>query len=218
MSDKPIKVFVVDDHALFREGVKFVLSQMASVEVVGEAENGKAFLEALNEQRPDVVFIDVSMPEMDGVTAVEKAIAKDPDLKMIALTSYGDEVYYYKMIKAGALGFVLKKAGKDQLEQAMHAVLKGESYFPGDLMRKLIFKVSNDGEDAIVNGEIALSSREKEVLLHICQGYTNNEISEKLFISPKTVDNYRSALLQKTGTRNSAHMVMFAIKNRLIEV
>lgn len=218
MKQNTIKVIVVDDHTLFREGVKFVLSQMEHVEVIGEADSGVSFLELLKTSQPDVVFIDVSMPEMDGVTAVEKAIAAYPQLKMIALTSYGDEVYYYKMIKAGALGFVLKKAGKDQLEEALHCVMRGESYFPVDMMRKLIFKVSNEGEDAIVNGEIALSAREKEVLLNICQGYTNNEISEKLFISPKTVENYRSALLQKTGTRNAAHMVMFAIKNKLIEV
>ncbi|TAJ11985.1 DNA-binding response regulator [Marinilabiliaceae bacterium JC017] len=212
MTNDNIKVMVVDDHALFREGVKFVLSQMDRVQVVGEAENGAVFLSLLKRHLPDVVFMDISMPEMDGVEAVERALALYPRLKVIALSSYGDEVYYYRMIRAGAVGFVLKKAGKDDLETALDAVMKGESYFPGNLMRKLLFKVSNKGE----MDNISLSRREKEVLVLICQGYTNTEMAAQLFISPKTVDNHRSALLQKTGTRNAAHLVMFAIANGLV--
>ena len=158
------------------------------------------------------------MPEMDGIEATEKALLKYPDLKIITLSSYSDHVYYYKMIKAGVQGFVLKKSGREELQEAINTVYNGGNYFPQDILRNLLFKVSNTGVDSILNNEIRLSKRETEVLQLICQGFTNNEIAEKLHISPKTVDNHRTNLLSKTSTKNTAHLVMFAIKHHLVEV
>lgn len=217
MSDD-IKIIVVDDHALFREGIRFVLNQVDGFSVIGEAANGIEFLELLKTVEPDIVLLDISMPEMDGITAAELALQKQPKLKIITLSSYGQEAYYYKMIKAGVLGFVQKKADKSELEEAIRQVNKGENYFPQHILRKLIVKVGAEGENSLATSEINISKREKEVLLLICQGYSNTEIANELFISPKTVDNHRTNLLSKTNTRNAPNLVMFAIKNKLIEL
>ncbi len=212
-----VKICVVDDHEIFRDGLKFILSQVLNYQIVGEAGNGKEFLNLLTHMQPDVVLMDISMPEMDGIDASEQALKKCPGIKIIALSSYGDDLYYYKMVKAGVMGFVQKKSGKDELEKAINTVMNGENYFPPQLLQKIIIKLGQSGPDSLANPELTLSRREKEVLKFICQGYNNNEISEMLFISPKTVDNHRTNLLSKTSSRNSANLVMFAIKHNLIE-
>lgn len=213
-----IKICVVDDHEIFRDGLKFILSQIMGFEVVAEASNGKEFLKLLDSFIPDIVLMDISMPEMDGVEASGQAVLKCPGLKIIALSSYGDDLYYYKMVKAGVSGFVQKKSGKDELEKAIRSVLDGDNYFPPQMLQKIIIKLGQSGPDSLSNPELNLSKREKEILTLICQGYSNNEISEMLFISPKTVDNHRTNLLSKTSSRNSASLVMFALKHNLIEL
>jgi len=218
MEKTKLEILIVEDHDIFREGIKFVLSQVAGYKIIGEVKNGKEFLEFINEKIPDIVLMDISMPEMDGIQASTIALKEHPSLKIICLSSHGDEIYYYKMIKAGVMGFLQKKSGKDELELAIDKVCHGMNYFPENILRNIIFKVSNDGESSLKTSEIDLTKREKEILLLICQGYSNNEIGETLFISPKTVDNHRTNLLSKTGTRNSANLVMYAIKNKLIEI
>ncbi len=213
-----ITIIIVDDHAIFREGLHFVLSQSESFQVIGEACNGNEFLKLLDTMKPDIVLMDISMPEMDGIQATELALARFPDLKVITLSSFGQEIYYYKMIKAGVMGFIQKKSGKKELEEAIITVNQGQNFFPQDMLRKLIFKVGNKGETHLNVSEIKISKREKEVLLLICQGYSNNEIGKALFISAKTVDNHRTNLLAKTNTKNSAHLVMYAIQNKIIEL
>ncbi|MBI9064953.1 MAG: response regulator transcription factor [Marinilabiliaceae bacterium] len=215
---KKITIAIVDDHELFTDGLEVVLSQIEDFEIVSKASNGREFLEQIELLHPDIVLMDISMPEMDGIETTQRVLAKFPDLKIITLSSYGDDVYYYKMIKAGAHGFVQKKSGKKELETAIRTVFAGNNYFPHELMRKIIFKIGNQPEGGITNIKVELSKREKEVLVLICQGFSNKEIAEKLFISPNTVDNHRSNLLSKTSTRNAAHLVLFAIKEKLIEI
>lgn len=215
---KLIKIFIVDDHAIFREGLTFVLSQINGYVVIGEACNGKEFIEKLHQIDPDIVLMDISMPIMDGIEATEKALNIKPTLKIITLSSYGQESYYYRMIKAGVMGFIEKKAGKIEIEEAINTIYDGNNYFPQDILRKLIFIVSNKGENKIEHSKIEISKREKQVLTLVCQGFSNNEIAKKLFISPKTVDNHRTNLLSKTRTKNAAHLVMFSIKNNIIEL
>ena len=217
MADR-IKIFIADDHAIFRDGLRTLLSNISGLEVLEEAANGLEMLKKLETCKPDIILTDISMPEMDGIEATEKALERFPDLKIIALTSYTDHIYYYKMIKAGVQGFVLKKAGKEELEEAIHLVMEGKNYFPQDILRNLVFTLSKRDSIALQEKQVNLSKREVEVLELLCQGYTNKEMAEKLHLSPKTVDNHRTSLLSKTGTRNTAHLVMFAIKNHLIEI
>ncbi len=212
-----ITIGIADDHAIFRDGLKFMLSSNPCFKLSFEAENGNDLIEKNAQFKPDIILTDISMPEMDGVEATQKIIKEYPSTKIIALSSYGDEIYYYRMIKAGAAGFVLKKANKQEIEESIHTVKDGGNFFPEDLLRRIVFKI-NSGENEAGKAVADLSKREKEILLLICQGFSNNEIAEKLFISPKTVDNHRTNLLAKTATRNSPHLVLYAIQNKLIEI
>lgn len=217
MSNK-IRIFLVDDHDMFRDGVKLLLSSDNLAEVVAEARNGKEFLEKVGQVNPDIVLMDISMPEMDGIEASRIAHENYPQLKILALTMFGDEKYYYQMIQTGIKGFVLKSAGISELIKAITEVSKGENYFSGELLYKLIQNInSNRGA---VNGSSSekLSTREIEVLKLISSGLSNEDIASQLNISLATVKTHRSALLSKTGSNNTASLIMYALKNKLIDL
>lgn len=217
---KQIDVVLVDDHNLFREGIKFLLSQIGNLNVVGEAANGKELIDYLETiEQPDIILMDINMPEMNGVEACSIVSKKYPGINIIALSMNDEQEYYFKMIQAGAKGFVQKQAGREKLEEAINEVLQGGSYFPEDILRKIIFKFgTEDSVENKIEKQYGLTKREKEVLALLCQGYTNAEIAERLFLSPKTIEGHRANLLSKTGTKNSAHLVMFAIKNGIIKI
>ena len=218
VKSEKINIFLVDDHQLFREGLKFLLNQITNVNVVGEASNGKELIHLLEEnEMPDLVLTDINMPIMDGIEACTIATKKYPDINIIALSMNDEQEYYYKMIQAGAKGFVLKQSNKETLKEAINEVVSGRSYFPEDILRKIIFKIgTEDFIEQKLRNSYKLTKREKEVLGLICQGYTNVEIAEKLFLSPKTIEGHRSNLLSKTETKNAAHLVMFSVKKGLI--
>ncbi len=210
--DKKIKVAIVDDHEMFRSGIKLILSEFQKVEFVLEAENGKDFLEQAVHLLPDIVLMDISMPVMDGYETVKKALLKYPDLKVIVLSMLSDQQYYYKMIEAGVKGFIKKDSGVDELYRSIDEVAKGNNYFTQDLLKSIVLRINTQK----VDDSLKLSKKEIEVLAFICNGFTNKEISEKMFLSVKTIEKYRTSLLQKTNTRNSAHLVMFAMQNNLV--
>jgi len=220
MIGKKIKVILVDDHKLFRDGLKFVINQMDNLEVIAEASNGNEFLDILEDKKPDLVLMDISMPELDGIQATQQAIAKYPRLKILVISMFCDEEYYYQMIQAGVMGFVLKDIGKDELENAIQAVLNGESYFSQKLLRDIIMNLNSPSKSAKVqNGpEASLTKRELEVLKYICEGLSNAQIAEKLFISIRTVEGHKSNLISKTGVKNTISLVMYALKNNLVEI
>jgi DNA-binding NarL/FixJ family response regulator len=209
-----LKIAIVDDHEMFRSGIKLILAQNKQWQVVIEAINGQDFLNQLNTTIPDIVLLDISMPLLNGYETTIKAIELFPDLKIITLSMLNDEQYYFKMIEAGVKAFILKKSGTDELFRAIEEVAKGNNYFSQDLLKNIVLRINNQETDR----QLCLSVREKDVLNLICNGYTNKEISDKLFLSPKSIEKYRSALLQKTNTRNSAHLVMYAIQNNLIDM
>jgi len=215
---KKYKIVIVDDHNILRDGLKFTLTQVEFADVIGEAGNGKEFLKLMETAKPDVVLMDISMPEMDGIEATKEILKKNPELKIIALTMFGDEEYYFKMVHAGARGFVLKKSGINELEKAIIAVANGENYFSNELLRNIILNITdNKIKKVISNTPANLTKRELEVLQQICNGFTKKEIGEKLHISPKTVEGHRNRLLAKTNSKNTVSLVMYAIKNKLIE-
>lgn len=213
-----IDIVIVDDHSIFREGLEFVLNQIESFNVIALCSNGKEYLELVKNIKPDITLMDISMPEMDGPTATELAIEHNPDLKIIALSTYEQDNYYYKMITAGVTGFVQKKADKSTLENAIKKVYNGENFFPQNILRKVILNMGHNNKQGAGGGEIEISKREKEILMLICQGFSNKEIADKLNLSPKTVDNHRTSLLSKTNAKNSANLVMTAIKQGLIKI
>ena len=219
MRDK-IKIILVDDHNLFRESLSFLLSKSKNIEVIAEAENGEVFLDILDTKLPDAVLMDINMPKIDGIEATKKALELYPDLKIIALSMNGDEAYYYKMIRAGAKGFVLKKASSDELEEAIQSVINGNDFFSPELMKSIIInfgttkKVTTEKETKFVH----FTNRENEVLKLICDGLSTKEISNKLYISIRTVEGHKSRIMDKLNAQNTANIIVQAFKNKLIEI
>jgi DNA-binding NarL/FixJ family response regulator len=211
------KIIIVDDHLIFRQGLKSIITSENIATVIGEASNGIEFIELISKMKPDIVLMDIDMPHMNGLDATEKAMQLIPELKIIIFSMFSDEEYYHKMIERGVKGFILKTSGINELENAIHEVMRGESYFSNELLRKIIsnFEHRNDGEH--VKKEL-LSEREIEVLQQICLGLSTDEIGEKLFISPKTVKTHKSNLLAKTITKNTPALILFAIKNRIVKI
>jgi DNA-binding NarL/FixJ family response regulator len=210
-----IRIIIVDDHQLFRNGLKILLNAIPEFEVTGEASNGEEFLKILRDTRAEIALMDINMPEMDGIEATRKGLKICPDLDVIALSMYGEEEYYNKMVDAGAKGFVLKDSDISEVKEAILTVRKGGSYFSQELLYHVIQKIKNrENESKSAN----LSKREKEILLKICEGLSNQEIAETLFISKRTVDKHRANLLGKTNSKNTASLILFAIKNKLIEI
>lgn len=210
-------LIIVDDHLIFRQGLTSLINLENIATVIGEASNGIEFLSLLTHLKPDLVLMDIDMPHMNGMEATRKAIELIPDLKIIAFTMFADEEYYYKMIELGVKGFILKSSGIQELEKAVHDVMMGESHFSNELLRKIINNLGNNNHKKTV-GNCGLTTREMEVLRHICLGLNNDEIAEKLFISAKTIKSHRSNLLEKTNCKNTPALILFAVKNKLIEV
>ncbi len=217
---KKLRIYIVDDHKLFREGLKLVLSTQDVVHHIYEASNGRDFIENLSFVDCDLVLMDIEMPEMNGIEATEQALRIRPDLKVIVLSMYGDEQYYYKMVDVGVKGFVLKNSGIEKVIAAIRAVAAGENYFSEELLVNILNNMRDGGqhkpEPETPDNEI--SERELEILYHVCLGLSNQEIADKLFISKRTVDKHRANLLSKTGCRNTAALVMYAIKNKMINI
>lgn len=211
-----VKIMVVEDHEIFRKGIVNLLNDIKDVEVIAEAENGKIFLEKIEEVKPDIVFMDIRMPELDGIEATKIAVSKNPKLKVVALSMHNEEEYLEKMLEVGAMGFLLKNATMIDIEKAINSVMSGYRFFSEELMNILANKYIKKPEPTKENSEF--SKRELEVLQLICEGLTNHEIGEKLFISNRTVDGHRARMLEKIGAANTVGLVIYAIKNKLIEI
>jgi len=216
ITKKP-NIIIVDDHLIFRQGLKSIITLENIANVIGEASNGVELIEQLSNLKPDLVLMDIDMPRMNGLDATEKALEILPDLKIIAFSMFSDEEYYYKMIDRGVKGFILKTSGINELETAIQNVMSGDTYFSNELLRKIInnFGRPNTSKVAVLDN---LTDREVEVLQQICLGLSTDQIAEKLFISPKTVKSHKSNLLEKTVCKNTPALILYAIKNKLVEI
>ncbi|HPB01633.1 Transcriptional regulatory protein DegU [anaerobic digester metagenome] len=208
-----IRLIIADDHEIFRKGLRIILNELDEVKVIAEAQNGNEVFEILKHQKADLILMDIRMPVMDGIEATRKMTEKYPEVKVIALTMFEEISYFNQMIEAGAQGFLLKKTNKDELQRAINLVMEGENYFS----EEFISNVNRNQRPASRIAGIELTDREQEVLELICKGMSNAEISKFLGVSARTVDGHRAHLLEKTGAKNSPHLVMFAIKNGLIK-
>ncbi len=215
MENEGIKIALVDDHTLFRTGLSGLLSQREDYAVVGDYACGEEFLERLPELDVDVVFMDISMPGIDGAETTRRALAMRPEIRVITLSMYGDDHYYTRMVESGASGFLLKDSDIDEVYAAVDSVKAGDSFFSTALLGSL---TSHMSPLAMQADEDALSDREMEILVEVCRGLSNQEIADKLFISKRTVDKHRANILEKTGCKNTANLVVYAIKNRLVEI
>jgi len=210
-----IRLIITDDHVMFRESISKMLTMKKIAEVEAEASNGVELLKLLETHNPDLVLMDISMPEMDGIEATRKAMVKYPNLKVLTLSSFGDEKYYFNMLEAGAKGFVLKSTTISELEMAIKEVAGGGSWFSTELLQKVILNISSKPRKEEV---VDLSDRELEILKLICENMTNEQIASRINISYDTVKWHRANILSKTGCNNAVGLLLFALKNKLIEI
>lgn len=212
------RIILVDDHSLFRNGLRGLLERNEGFRVVGEASSGEEFLSLLEQESfaADIVFMDFSMPGLDGAQTTERALARRPDLRIITLSMFGEERYYSRMVEAGARGFLLKDSDIGDVLEAIAAVMGGGSYFSPRLLSSLTGRMHAREHDELADDQ--LSSREREILVAVCRGLSNQEIADELFISKRTVDKHRANILEKTGCKNTASLVVYAIRNGIVDI
>ncbi len=214
---KRIRVLIVDDHTLVRDGIRALLELVANIEVVGEATNGKEALEKVEQLAPDVVLMDLAMPIMGGLEATRRIRKQFPETKVLALTQYDDSDYVIPVIEAGARGFVTKMAAFSELASAIQAVYSGDSYLSPSAAAALVQEYQ---QKTTVEGEKdpyqQLTDREREVLKLVVEGHTARKIADMLVVSPKTVEWYKTSLMNKLNIRNKTDLIKFAIRKGII--
>lgn len=213
---KPISVLLVDDHAMFRAGIRALLEAEGHVEVIGEGSSGDEGVDLVRELKPDVVVMDLSMPGSNGLEATRRIAALELDTHVLVLTVHAEEEYLVPVVEAGASGYLTKTSADTDLLEAIRIVARGQVFLPPKATTLLLkqYKAAEADEGA---GLKDLSTREQEVLALTAEGFSSREIGKKLFISPKTVDTYRSRIMDKLGLTHRSELVRFALKVGLLK-
>lgn len=225
-----IRLMLVDDHDVVRTGLKTFLETQEGLQVVAEANSGEKAIQVALADRPDVIVMDITMPEMDGLEATRRLKMVYPECKILALTVHADKQYFFEMLSAGAVGYVTKQAAAEELVAAIRAVAQGHVYLQPALARWLLDDYRRllsqpagqaaalDESESPDNGLEVLSTRERQVLEEVAEGMTNPQIGEQLGISPKTVARHRERIMNKLNLHSSTELVKFAIRTGLIEI
>ncbi len=209
---KKLRILLADDHQVVRDGLRLLIDSQPNMRVVGEAANGKEVLRQARELKPEVVVMDLSMPELNGLQATERLKAEHPDLKVVALTAHEDESYLTQLCRAGASAYVLKRSAGEQLIQAISTVANGGVFFEPTLASKALARQTMGSVAVREAHTVELSDREKEVLTQIAWGYSNKEIAADLGLSVKTVETYKVRVGEKLGFRSRTQMVQYALR------
>lgn len=209
-----ITVLLVDDHDLVRAGIKSLLADVGDIKVIGEAASGEEAVRIAREKHPNVVLMDVRMPGIGGLEATRKLLRADPDVKVIALTVCGEEPFPSKLLQAGAAGYLTKGSGIEEMVQAIHAVFTGKRYISPEVAQQLALKHLSDDKASPFD---ALSERELQVMLMITSGQKVQEISDKLCLSPKTVNSYRYRLFDKLNVNSDVELTHLAIRHGILD-
>lgn len=212
-----IRILICDDHKIIRDGILAMLEDMKNIEVVAEANSGHQAVDHCRSKEVDLVIMDITMPEMDGIEATRIIKEEFPNIEVLALTMMKEDEHIRQMVAAGASGYISKSSGMEELADAIEIIMKGDHYFGQEAVDTIMQDlVKSSGKKKTSSATEALTEREQEILEHICMELTNQEIADKLFISVRTVDAHRRNLLKKTGARNTAGLVKYAINNKLI--
>ncbi len=216
MTDQEIiKIIIVDDHEIFRNGLKMVVNKLKFTQVVGEASNGLEFLDVIRTTPSDIVFMDIEMPVMNGIDVTKIALKEQPELKIIALTMFNEANYIQSMIDAGVKGFLLKNIKKEILAKAINSIYNGGNYYSEELFSfftKQLSKSVNEKQNKLFE----FTRREKEILQLLAEGLNNKEIAKVLFISERTVVGHKTNMLAKTGCKSTLGLLSYAIKHKLV--
>jgi len=210
-----IRVLLVEDHTLVRAGIRSLLSSVGDIDVVGETGNGRDALRLVRKLEPDVVLMDISMPELNGMEATARITKSHPQVKVLMLSMHNDEEYVAQSLKAGARGYLVKEAATKELEQAIHAVMRGEIYVSNTVSMNNVERLMQDSSSGSALGN--LTSRQREILQLVVEGYTTRDIAERLSLSVKTVETHRTHLMDRLEIRDVPRLVRFAIKAGLIQ-
>lgn len=213
---KRIKIAIVDDQQLFRRGLKSLISEFNEMQVILEAENGKDFIDKLEKKLPDVVLLDLEMPEMDGPQTLAYVKAKHPEMRVLILTMHNEESIIAHMVENGAHGFLLKNDPIETIIDAIHSVIDTGYFFDDRVSRALLTRLITGEKIKPKFTRVALSEREIQIIQLICEEHTNKEIAEKLNLSVRTVDGHREQILEKINAKNTVGIVMYAVKNGLV--
>jgi DNA-binding NarL/FixJ family response regulator len=213
-----INVVLADDHTVVRDGLKALLEANFEIKVVGDAATGEQVVDRVNELMPDIVIMDISMPDLNGIDATRRILAQHPEVKVIVLSMLGTADHVFHALEAGARGSLLKEsAGRDVME-AVQMVAAGEMYFSQPITQTMVNDYKRAREDSEANPLASLSMRENEILCMVVEGKTSAEIGQSLHLSPKTVDSYRSRMMQKLGISDMPELIKFAIRHGLISL
>ena len=213
---EPIRVLIADDHTIVRSGVHMLLETEPDFVVVGEALNGSEAIELAQSLKPDLILMDITMPEMDGLEATRRIKERWPEINILVLTMHRSDEYFFEILKAGASGYILKTADTEELLQAARATARGDVFLNPSMAKKLLGEYLNQMDKASDADDNALSLREKEILQFLVEGYSNKEIAEKLFISPSTVNTHRSNLMSKLGLSTRRELIQYARQRGII--
>jgi NarL family two-component system response regulator YdfI len=215
MSDIAVRVLIVDDHMIVRQGLRLIFETEDSIEVVGEAENGRIGVEMVRELEPNIILMDLQMPEMDGLSAVKAILSENPERRIIILTTFNEDELMYKCLQAGAKGFLLKDTGRESLMNTIHAAMRGETLLSLEVMQKLLaFSKEQPGEPARND---VLSDRELEVLRAAAEGGTNQQIALQLGISERTVRAHLTSVYNKFGVSSRGAAIAHAAQQGMLE-
>ncbi|MEW5939992.1 MAG: response regulator transcription factor [Chloroflexota bacterium] len=213
-----IRLLLVDDHAVVRSGLKMLLANETNLEIVGEAANGAEAVAGAGSARPDVILMDIGLPDMTGIEAARAIKSRYPNIAIVALTIHEDEEYFFNMLDAGASGYVPKRAAPEELLTAIRTAAQGEVYLYPSLAKLLVMDYLS--QDRAAENKAALNElteREQEVLAHLAEGATNDQIAEALVISPKTVERHRENIMRKLNLHSRAELVRYAIRKGIIK-
>ncbi len=216
---KKIRVVLADDHVMLRSGLKLLLTGQMDIEVVGEASDGAEAVSKAAELKPDVLLLDITMPNMGGIDALRAIKEKRPSISILILTMHENEAYLLEALKAGASGYILKKAADNELMSAIRAVYSGEVFIPSSLTRSVVEEMVSgrvSREEDVGNGQEQLSPRELEVMTLVAQGYTNQQIADRLYLSVKTVETYKARVMEKLSLGSRVELVRYALQHGLL--
>lgn len=212
-----IRILLADDHTILRAGLKMMLNAQPDMEVVGEAQDGRQAIEETRKLQPDIVLMDITMPDINGIEATRQIKRLTPDVKILMLTMHEHDEYVFQALQAGASGYMLKEAADTELITALHVITSGQFYLSptaqsvvvGDYLQKV-----RTGEER--DSYSSLTEREREILKLVAEGFTNNQIAERLVISPKTVDTHRTHIMDKLNMHSRAELIKYAMRRGLL--
>jgi DNA-binding NarL/FixJ family response regulator len=212
-----INIVIADDHEIFLDGLALMLSRHEGFNVTGRAANGQQLLEIVERQKPDIVLTDIRMPVVDGIQSTKQILAAYPAMGVIALSMFDEEGLIIEMLEAGAKGYLLKNAHKDEIANAVISVYNNKNYYCAQTSFLLATMVVRSKFNPIPQEQVAFNDREKEIIKMICQQKTTQEIADKIYLSKRTVEGYRVKILEKIQAKNTVGVVIFALKHNIIK-